>query len=58
MFIANVFIFTFFAISLYKFIDPNNISEPVFIALIMMALSFAIKRMIDAFLRVDGKFKV
>jgi O-antigen/teichoic acid export membrane protein len=57
MFLINIAVFTLLAISLYTFIVPTNISQFAFISALCMALSFAFKRMIDAYLRVNHQFK-
>jgi O-antigen/teichoic acid export membrane protein len=57
MFFINIIVFSFFASGLYYLLLPVNISEYAFFGTIVFALSFALKRMIDAFLRAYGKFK-
>ncbi len=57
MLLINIIIFTFFAISIYKLIMPRDISQVAFMGAIFIAFTFALKRMMDAFLRVENLFK-
>lgn len=57
MFFVNIVVFTFFAVSIYKFIMPVSVSQIAFIGAILVALIFAFKRITDAFLRVENLFK-
>jgi O-antigen/teichoic acid export membrane protein len=57
MFLINIAVFTFFAFSLYQLFKPDNMSQFAFVGAIVMALFFALKRMVDAYLRVDDQFK-
>lgn len=56
MFFLNVIIFSFLALSIYHFFDFDNVSLPIFIGALVMGFSYALKRIIDAFLRVEGNF--
>jgi len=58
MFFINIVIFIFLAVSIYQLFMPINISGTVFVGAIILALSFALKRMTDAFLRIEKKFKM
>ena len=56
MFFINVVVFSLLAMSVYYFFELKNISLGVFVAALVMGLSFALKRMVDAFLRSQEKF--
>ncbi len=57
MFLINIVIFIFLGIGMYQFISPPGISQFAFVSAIVMGLTFAFKRMVDAFLRIENKFK-
>jgi O-antigen/teichoic acid export membrane protein len=56
MFIMNIVVFSLLAISGYRIMSFNDITLPMFMGIIILACIFALKRMIDAFLRCEGKF--
>lgn len=58
MFLINICVFSFLALSIHHFFDFGNISLWVFVLALVMGLSLALKRMIDAFLRIDEKFTI
>jgi len=57
MFLVNIIMFTFLGVSIYQLMMPLDISGFAFACAFAMALVFAIKRMVDAFLRIKNKFK-
>ncbi len=58
MFFINIAVFTFFGISLFQLFAPSDMSSTAFVGAIVMALIFALKRMVDAYLRVENRFKM
>lgn len=58
MFIINVIAFSFLAVSIYHFFDFSHMSYVAFVGALIMAYTFALKRLIDAFLRADDRFGV
>lgn len=58
MFMINVCVFSFFAVSLYQFFNFTHLSLVAFVGALVMAFTFALKRMIDALLRADDRFGV
>lgn len=57
MFFINIIVFSVLSLSLYCFFDFEKVSLWVFVGAMVMAFSFALKRMVDAFLRADNRYK-
>ncbi|MEA3322656.1 MAG: oligosaccharide flippase family protein [Patescibacteria group bacterium] len=58
MFLINIAVFTFLGISLFQLFAPSDMSGIAFVGAVVMALFFALKRMVDAYLRVENRFKM
>ncbi|PID51693.1 MAG: hypothetical protein CR954_00480 [Candidatus Moraniibacteriota bacterium] len=58
LFAINITLFSVIAVVVYYVYDFQTISLMSFVGVIVMAFSFAFKRMIDAFLRAEKKFSI
>ncbi|PID52766.1 MAG: hypothetical protein CR972_00215 [Candidatus Moraniibacteriota bacterium] len=58
IFMISIIVFSLLALSIFYFIDVKDVSFLAFIGVLSLGFVFAFERMMDAFLRSDGKYHI